>query len=432
MKKKETLPDICMLGFSHKTAPVEVRERLVLGDDTLPVFFDRTCASGVEEIVYLSTCNRVEVYFTTRDMNEATESVIAMLEDLSGLARDRFVPMLYKKYSREAVLHLMTVVSSLDSMVVGENEIFYQIKNCYGKSVHAEKTGPVLNKLFHQAFRCGKRVRTETEISRNPLSIAYIATELARKIFEDLSQRRALLVGAGEMGELILKYFTKFGIGDITIANRSLHNAQRVAADINRKARIMPLEDIALTASEADIVISSASAARYIIDGEMIRGLEKKRGNRPLFMIDIAVPRNIDPACGKINNVFLYNIDDLKSIADENLKNRLKEVDIALGLVESDADDYMRWYDGLAITPAITKIRGKLDEIRRQELEKYRRRKMKHFSEEDYRLVEELTRQIMTKTLHNPIEFLKKNHGGPRKKETSEDTAKIIEDLFLE
>jgi glutamyl-tRNA reductase len=436
MKESMNRPEIGLIGLSHKTAPVDLRERFTLGDEELPGFFEKTCAEGVDEIVYLSTCNRVEIYFITSDMNAAVESVLGVLEGVSLLPRGKFESSLYKKYSREAVLHLLSVASSLDSMVLGENEIFFQVKNCYGKSVRAGRAGTVLNRLFHQAFRTAKRVRSETEISKNPLSIAYIATELARKIFDDLSCQRALLLGAGEMGELILKYFTKYNIGEISIVNRSLANAERIARDVNREAHVVPLDDLASAAQGADIIIASASSPSFLVTPEMMRSIAKKRGSRPVFLIDIAVPRNVDPGVGRLDNVFLYNIDDLKSIADENLKHRLREIDVAEGLIRSDADEFYEWYAGLAVVPAIVKIRNEFEAIRSGELERYRRRKLKHLSDDDFHMVEDLTRQIMTKTLHNPITYLKryqtkaKGHHDREAQHGPGEAARIIEELF--
>lgn len=433
MKRENRIPDIGLIGLSHKTAAVEIRERFSINEETLPSFFEKTCSGGIEEIVYISTCNRIEIVFTSTEINKSVEAVIAALENLSGLSRNQFEQFLYKKYSRDAVLHLLNVSSSLDSMVVGENEIFFQVKKCYSRSVYEKRTGTILNRLFHQAFNTAKRVRTQTGISRNPLSIAYIATELARKIFEDLSKHKALLVGAGEMGELILKYFTKHQVGDITIANRSLHNAQRIAAEINQDAHIIPLEDIKSAIGDVDIVIASLSSPHYIISTDAMKTILKKRGSRPLFIIDIAVPRNIDPEIIKFNNVFLYNIDDLKLIADENLKNRLREVEIAVSLIQTDADEFWEWYEGLAIVPAIVNIQNRFDEIRAAELDRYRRRKLKNLSEDDFKIVEDLTRQIMTKTLHNPISYLKryqKSSAGHKAKESVREKASIIEELF--
>jgi glutamyl-tRNA reductase len=431
MKKEANIPYIGCVGLNHKTAPVELRERFSADAGGLAPFLEKTCGGGIEEVVLLSTCNRVEIYFTARDMNASMEGIVRTMEGVFGHGRARFEPHLYKLYSRDAVVHLLAVAASLDSMVVGENEIFFQVKNCYRQSVSARATGTVLNKLFHQAFRTAKRVRTETEISRNPLSIAYIATELARKIFEDIASHSALLIGAGEMGELILKYFTKHRVGEITIANRSLRNAQRAAEEINRQAHIVPLEDVAGCLVGADIVIASTASPRHIVTAEMLKAALKKREGRPLFIIDIAVPRNVDPAAGALRGVFLYNIDDLKNIADENLKSRLREIDLAMELVQSDADEFMRWYEGLAVVPAIVKMKNKFNEIRCGELGKYRRRSLKHLSEKDFRAVEELTRQIMTKTLHNPIGYLKGYLDGERKAKGSlRETTRLIEELF--
>jgi len=435
MKGDYKIVDIGMVGMSHKTAPLELRERFSLDEERMNRFLERACAEGLEEIVCISTCNRVEIYFTSHDFNAALESVIGLLEAASSLGRESFERSLYRRYSRDAVLHLLEVASSLDSMVVGENEIFFQVKNCYGRSVRAKRTGTVLNRLFHQAFRTAKRVRTETEITRNPLSIAYIATELAGKIFEDLSRHRALLIGAGEMGELILKYFTKYRVGEITIANRSLHNAQRIAAEINREAAIVPLEEVPRSAVESDIIIASASSPSFLIDFEAARGILKKRANRPLFIIDISVPRSVDPRVGDLSGVFLYNIDDLKTVADENLRTRLKEVELAWCLVQADAEEFMAWYEGLSLVPAIVRIKDKFDGIRKGELSRYRRRKLKHLSDGDFKIIEELTRQIMTKTLHTPISRLKQGReaqaagGGSRE---AKETARLIEALFKE
>ncbi|MCP4553488.1 MAG: glutamyl-tRNA reductase, partial [Bacteroidetes bacterium] len=282
-----------------------------------------------------------------------------------------------------------------------------------------------------QAFKTAKRVRTETAIAKNPLSVAYIATELAKSIFEDISRRKALLIGAGEMGELILKYLTKFNIEEIIIANRSFHKAERIASEINREVRIITLDDIKDMASEVDIIISSVFVPDFLLTYNVARDLLKKRKNQPLFMIDIAVPRSLDPEAGKVKNIFLYNIDDLKSIADENLKNRLKEVELAKQLIDLDTDDFFEWYEGLSIVPSIVSIQNKFDEIRKKEIKKYKKRKLKHVSEDDLNIMEELTAQIMKKTLHNPILYLKGYQGSNEKeKKRISEVARIIDEIM--
>ncbi len=434
MKKNEYIPHIAMIGMSHKTAPVEARECFSWQDQQLVDLYEKIRDMDVDEAVYITTCNRVEIYITSADVHLAVDELVSLLEKYAHSRQDNLETMIYKKYSRDAVEQLLTVVSSLDSMVVGENEIIGQVKESYREAVQQQMTGTVLNRLFHQAFKTAKRVRTETEISRNPLSVAYIATELARKIFDDLSRRNALLIGAGEMGELILKYMTKFNLQEITIANRSLHNAERIAEEINRDARIVSLDDIADVAGSVDIIISSVTAPGYMITREMVDDIVKQRGSRPLFMIDIAVPRNIDPDVAEKHSIFLYNVDDLEKIADENLKNRLREMELAAALIQSDVDEFFDWYEELEVVPVIVKMQKTFENIRRSELRKYRKRKMKHLSEEDFQLVEELTSQIMTKSLHNPIVNLKKIRSDHASKghsgKTLKEKTRIIEELF--
>ncbi len=430
-KKKTETPEIGLIGMSHKTAPVDLREQFAFTNEEITQCMDLLHDQGIEESVCVSTCNRVEIYFASSNIREAAEHVMKLLEEKSNISRNKFEKILYKKYSKDAISHAMIVSASLDSLVVGEDEILGQMKDAYRKSVSEKRTGQLLNRLFHNAFKSAKKIRTETEIARNPLSVAYIATELAMKVFEDISKRKALLIGAGEMGELILKYLTKYNISEIYLANRSFHNAEKIAQGINRDAHIIPLEDITATAGKVDIIISSVSVPEYIINAEMGREVIRERGDQPLFMIDISIPRSLDPGLSRMNNIFLYNVDDLQTIADENLKNRLKEVELARELIESDVDEFYSWYEGLVVVPAIVRIQDKFDEIRCRELERYRKKKLKHISDEDFKLIEDLTNQIMTKTLHNPIMFLRSfNASNEKDKKAIKDNVKIIEDLF--
>ncbi len=428
----EPVREVLLVGLSHKTAAVDIRECYSLSGDDAVRFMSEARRAGVEEIVYVATCNRVEVYAASRNTERAVKTLMELLAHVSSIPEKQSESFMYRKYSRDAVTHLLSVASSLDSMVVGENEILGQLKASYAAAVRAKMTGPVLNRLFHQAFRTAKRVRTETDIVRNPLSVAFIAVELAQKIFDDVSRRKGLLIGAGEMGELILRYFVKQGMKDIVIVNRSLANAERIASEIFPDARVLPLSEVLQAASEADVIVSSVSSRDFVLTEHMARNIMRARGGHPLFIIDIAVPRNIDPRVSGISDVFLYNIDDLKSISEENRKSRERATEIAMKMVEEDARGFMEWHDGLVIVPAISIIQKKFEEIRKRELARYRRKKLKHLSREDFQIVEELTSQIMTKTLHNPIANLKetvkgmRGHGG----RTIEDAVRMVMEMF--
>ena len=428
------LLDIAVVGISHKTACVETRECFSFPEEKLALFYARLREAGIRESVYVSTCNRVEVYMAAVDIADAVNRTLDILTELSGIpCRDN--EALYRKQSVDAARHLLTVISSLDSMVIGENEIVGQVKDAFAAAVHAEMTGVVLNKLFHQAFRTAKQVRSETDISRNPLSVAYIAVELVRRVFPDLSARRALLIGAGEMGELILKYLTKFGIGEITIANRSLHNAERICREYNLDAHVTLLDDIERITREVDVVITSVTSDHYLVTTEMTRDVMETRNGEPLLMIDIAVPRNIDPDVTSVTDVFLYNVDDLRAIADENLRNRMSEMELAAEYIESNLVEFMEWQSELELTPTIVNLQRKFDEIRMNELTRFRGKKMKHLSAEDFALVEELTQAIMNRTLHNPIINLKRHqkesNGDSEHSERIRHKTKFVEELFI-
>ncbi|HOO72774.1 MAG TPA: glutamyl-tRNA reductase [Spirochaetota bacterium] len=426
--------EIQVLGLSHKTAPVELREKFALTAENIPEFLYRARCAGITEILYLSTCNRVEIYYTATDMERGSAALWGLLKELSGRHAGDVQEYFYARTARDAVKHCLAVASSLDSMVIGENEILGQFKEAYRIAAESGNTGVVLNRLFHHAFHCAKKVKTDTDIARNPLSIAYIACEQAKKVFDDLSSKTALLIGAGEMGELILKYFTKYEIREIIVANRTRCNAERIVEELNTRADIISLDELSRGLVQADIVISTASSPDFIITGEMMKELGRKRKGRPLFVIDIAVPRNIDPEVISLNDVFLFNIDDLKKIADENLKSRLGEVDRARDIIESSTNDFMQWYEELEIVPVIESIRNTFNTIRDREVNKYRRRKLKHLSDEDFRVIDELTRQIMTKTLHNPIMALKGYQASIRQGdfdcEDLREKTRMIKELF--
>ena len=428
--------DVAVVGFNHKSASVEKRECFSVHADEYTGFYNTIKEKNIGEAVYLVTCNRVETYIASQSINASVDAVVRLYEELSGLKYDDFKDSLYIKHSRDAVSHIMSVISSLDSMVLGETEIVGQMKDAFSKAVYNKSVGTLLNKLFHQAFKAAKQVRNETEISKNPISIAFIAADMARAACPNLDSKKALLIGAGQMGRLVLKYLTKHGIGEVVIANRSLHNAERIAEELNTATKIALLDEIYEVVNDIDIVITSVSAPHYIITAEMLQKVMETRPDRPLVLIDIAVPRNVEPSAGEIKGVNLYNIDSLKEIADDNLQNRLSEARLAEEYISENVDEFFDWKDELPLTPVITNIQNKFEEIRCMELERYRKKKLKHLSVEDFAIVEELTKQIMTKTLHNPIMNLKKQHlradSDSIDIESLKHKTRFIEEIFTE
>ena len=425
--------NLVLLGLSHKTAPVETRELLSLPQAQIPAFYERLIEAGVDEAVYVSTCNRVEIYMTAEDCESAIETIRKLMEYYTRLPHDEFMSSIYTRHGTDVVKHLLYVTASLDSMVVGENEITGQIKECFSRAVECGATGFVLNRLFHRAFKTAKRVKTETSISKNPLSIASIAVERAKKIFNDFSGRSVLLVGAGEMGELILRYLVKDDLTRIIVANRTVENARKVCLDMNFEAEIIPLAKLDTALTDVDIVISSVTAPHHVITQRDMDLIMMERRGKPLVIIDIAVPRNVEPSVGDIENVYLHNIDNLKEIADLNKQSRYSEMGKAEIIIDEDITEFLCWYDELCITPSITALKNKFDEIRKMELEKARCKKLKHLSEDDFKLIEDLTTRIMKKTLHNPIMNLKKgaaNCEEDHEQSSVRESAKFLEDFF--
>jgi len=422
---------IILLGINHRTAPVETREIFSLPADQIPSFYERLQETGVQEAVYVSTCNRVEIYMTATDPESAVEIIKRLMEFYTKLPHEKFMNSVYVRYGREAVRHLFTVASSLDSMVVGENEITGQIKESYRRAVDCKATGVVMNKLFHRAFTTAKRIRTETDISKNPLSIASIAVEQSKSVLGDLSEKTALLIGAGEMGELILKYLVKEHLKDITIANRTEENARRICCELEYKANIIPLSKVDIALENVDIVISSVTAPHHVITASDIKEIMNEREGRELFLIDIAVPRNIEPSVSETEGIHLFNIDNLKDIAENNRKNRSMAIEDACLIIDEDLDSFAEWCSEQSLTPTIIALKNKFDEIRLTEIEKFRQKKMKHFSEKDFELIEELTTGIMNRTLHNPIINLKKiNSGCSSPDDSLVKNTKFLEDIF--
>ncbi len=402
---------LLITGVSHKTAPVEVRECLAFREDALPAALENLKArQGVSEAVILSTCNRVEITVTTDDGADPQAIVDSFLADQKAIDAGSIEPHLYRHEGREAIHHLFRVAASLDSMVVGEPQILGQLKAAYAAAKNCGTLCGWLDGLLGRTFSVAKRVRSETGIGQMAVSVSYAAVELARKIFGSLAGRTIMIVGAGKMSELAARHLRRSGASHVFVTNRTHERAVEMA----RLFQGTPVEYTRFVSMlpEVDIVITSSGAPHYILHKEEMQRVISARRNKPMFLIDIAVPRNIDPAVNQVDNVFLYDIDDLQEVVNANLRERMKEAENAEALVADEVDRTMARLKVAEVTPTIVSLQEQLEQIRTGELEKVRR-KFGPFSPEQEQAFEMLTRGIINKVAHGPISELRNHAGQP-------------------
>ena len=396
---------LLLTGVSHKTAPVEVRECLAFREESLPGALGALKArEGVSEAVILSTCNRVEIVLTTEDSADPQAIVDAFLAEQKAVSPPTIEPHIYRRQGRDAIHHLFRVAASLDSMVVGEPQILGQLKTAYNAAKSSGALCGWLDGLFTRAFSVAKRVRSETGIGQMAVSVSYAAVELARKIFGSLENRTVMLVGAGKMSELAARHLRRSGASHVFVTNRTPERAAEMAAlfqgtpvEYTRFLAMLP---------EVDIVITSSGAPHYILRKEDIERVIAARRNRPMFLIDIAVPRNIEPSVNEIDNIFLYDIDDLEQVVNSNLRERMKEAERAEALVAEEVDRMMARLKVAEVTPTIVGLQCQLEQIRAGELDKVRRR-YGPFTPQQEEALEALTRGIINKVAHGPITALR-------------------------
>jgi glutamyl-tRNA reductase len=402
--------NIIVIGLNHKTAPVQIREKLAFqSEDAIRKALKQLIQlEGINETVIFSTCNRVEIYIYSdkADKDSIVNRVKNFLSDFHHIEIRDFENYLYIYKNKETVEHLFKVTSSLDSMILGEPQITGQVKDSYEIALSERTTSLILNHLMNRALFTAKRVRNETRIGENPVSVSYAAVGLIKKVFDELSRKTVLLVGAGEMAELALKHLIGIGINNIYVINRTYERAKELAKDFNGVA--LPFDNLKELLTKVDIVICSTGAPNYVITFQMIKEIMPLRKYKPLFFIDISVPRNIDPSINEIDNVYLYNIDDLQDVVDSNLLERKKESDKALKIVKEETEKFMQWLNSLQSVPLIISIRNKAEEVRQQELEKFKAR-FKELSPEVLNSVDYLTQSIINKIMHSPTVALKNN-----------------------
>ncbi len=419
---------IVVAGLTHKTAPIEVRERLAFGRAAVPEVLARLRAHpAIGEAVVLSTCNRVEVYAAARrrgatedELSETARAIIAVLEELGGGAVRAH---LHSAAGTGAVLHLFRVAASLDSLVVGEPHILGQLKDAIEIAREHRALGAILGNAMHRAVRVGKRVRTETAIGEGQVSVSSVAIDLAREIFDDLSGRTAALIGAGEMAEAASKLLVRAG-ARLLIVNRSPERAQALAGEVGGEPR--PWSDLERSLVEADIVISSTSSPGYVVTPDLLRGVRKARKGRSLFLIDIAVPRDVDPSVNKLDNVFLYNVDDLSQIVHQSLEGRAAEAARAAAITEMEAHGFEAWTQEQALTPAIVALRTRTRAILEGELERSLSGKLRHLPAADREALGVMLDAATNKLLHAPVTRLRAIAGDAR----ADEYVETLRDLF--
>jgi len=404
--------NIVVVGLSHKTATVEVREKVAFSPNLIEKpLRDLVALDSIVEGVIVSTCNRVEIYVTTRDIAGGIARIKRFLADHHRISLESLEPHLYSYHSEAAIRHVFRVASSLDSMVVGEPQILGQIKTSYGYAAEYKTSGIILNRFLHKAFSVAKRVRTETKIASSAVSVAFAAVELAKKILGNLSDKTVMLIGAGEMCELAAKHFLNSGAKGVMVSNRTFVRAERLAEEFGGEA--VPFEELFDHLHRADIVLSSTGAPHVIISPRDVEAVVKRRRFKPMFFIDIAVPRDIDPKVNDVESAYLFTVDDLQEIVQSNMAQRNLEAEKAEEIIDQEIGQFFKWLSTLEATPTIVALRSKFDDIRRAELAKSVAN-WKDLPPDAEKRLDGLTSAIINKLLHAPTTVLKQAGQGGR------------------
>jgi glutamyl-tRNA reductase len=416
---------LILLGTNHRSAPVTFRERMAFAEDRVGEELDALQAmDGVRECMILSTCNRVEILVrTSGERSAALELLRGFVERRSGIAREELARYSYHHFDRDAVRHLLKVATGLDSMILGEPQILGQVRNAYHEARARGTTGILLERLLQHCLGVAKRLRTETGISRHAVSVAYAAVGLASKVFGALRNRRALILGAGKMGVLLAKHLQASGVAELVVASRTYNHA----AESARRFGGTPVhwDDALARLGEMDIVVSCTGAPQVILHKKDVAGALRKRRREPVFMIDIAVPRDIDPAVNDLDDVYLFDIDALQGVVDANMADRRKSAELALRKVEDEVEQFDRWQRGQEVVPAIVALRETMLGLGERELERVAK-KLSSLDDQESRAVQALVRGLIQKILHKPIRYL---NGAASRRDVAESVA-LYQEIF--
>ncbi len=416
--------EIFATGLNYKTAPVEIREKLSIKDEEIQSVLDKLSENQhIYEICLLSTCNRVEVYGVSDNLEEAYKWILNVFSKISNLDKEILKNHIFFYKDREAIKHIFRVSASLDSMVIGEPQIVCQFKDSFSIARESKTVRHILTKLFDKALNVSKRIRTSTGISKRAVSISYAAVELAKKIFGDLSEKNVLLLGAGEMAELAARHLASTGVKHIFVSNRTFEKAVQLAEEFGGSA--IAFNKLYEFLPEADIIIVSTGAKEPILRKEHFEKINKKRHGEPIFIIDISVPRNVSEDVNEIENIYLYNIDDLKSVVDKNLQERKVAAAAAEIMLEQEVAKFEKWLNQRKAAPAIAKVRNYADEVVKYQLDKLFSQ-MPYLNEKERERIELAMKSVINKILHRPTMYIKEKASS----EEGDLYIKMFEEMF--
>ena len=393
------------LGLSHMTAPLEIRERVAFTKDELPGAL-RSLSDTFGDVVILSTCNRTEVYSTTPDGKTPKDELVSFLAQKTDLSTDSLSGYMYFYEQEDAIRHLFRVAAGLDSMILGESQILGQVRDAYSNAVAQGCARGVISKVFHHGMRVGKKARTETRIGENALSIGSAAVERAKGVLGDIHGRRVMVIGAGDAGKLVARAMKDRGAGQIVVVNRTLKRAEEIAQELGGEAK--SFDDLKGLLETMDVVVSSTDSQELVLTRDLVARASARRNGTPLLVVDIAVPRDVDPAIGELPGVSLHNLDDLQTVSQANRREREKEAERVEEIVGQEVYKFNEWWSSLRVAPGIALLREQAEQVRLKELKKTLKQ-MPNVTKEDAARIETLSEAIVKKLLHRPITALKED-----------------------
>jgi len=398
--------NILAIGLNHKNTPLDIREKLFFPEDKLKEPLKKIVEiDGIDSGILLSTCNRTEIYAHSKGEDSTISSLKSFFSESKNYQLSEFEDYLYIVKSKNALNHIFRVASSLDSLVIGEPQILGQFKKSFQIASEVQTVDFILIQIMTKALETAKKVRTETDIAKNPVSVSSSAVDLAKKIFGNLDDKSVLIIGAGEMAELAVEHFITDGISNVSFVNRSFEKAEKMAKAYGGKA--VPIENYLNSLQEIDIIITSTGAPHYLINAKDIKKIMRVRKYKPIFFIDISVPRNIDPGVNDFDNAYVYDIDDLKQIVETNIARRQNEVEKAIQIINKEVSIFISWYNSLSVVPTIKSLREKFDNIRQSEIQRILSKSGNSFGDKEKDLIEAFSISYMNKILHEPLVKLK-------------------------